>query len=209
MDCSLYNFLFFSPSLLSILDWDPWYEGPSSRCPAVSVRRQHPPSFIFSPCPQACVSKLSQDAASSALCNIEKDWNTLQEENIFNIHLFKNHENLKPIKRRKDQLYINQQLWESNKLHILLLLFNNALMTIMMIVMIMLATAILCSDFHILSKTGNIFLALRKYNESMHMYKRLGATLDTQMKRKDIKPKNLNKTKKKNKKKKHFVQHKM
>ncbi len=99
------------------------------------------------------VSKLSQDAAFSALCNIEKDWNTLQEENIFNIRLLKNHENLKPIKRRKDQLYINQQLWECNKLHILLLLFNNALITIMMIIMIML-TAILCSDFHILSKMG-------------------------------------------------------
>ncbi len=134
------------------------------------------------------VSKLSQDAAFSALCNTEKDWNTLQEENIFNIRLLKNHENLKPIKR-KDQLYINQQLWESNKLHILLLLFNNALITIMMIVMIMLTTAILCSDFHILSKMGNIFLALRKYNESMHMYKRLGATLDMLMKRKNIKPK--------------------
>lgn len=62
-------------------------------------------------------------------------------------------------------------------------------MTIMMIVMIMLATAILCSDFHILSKMGNIFLALRKYMDSMDMYKRLGATLDTQMKRKNIKPK--------------------
>lgn len=39
----------------------------------------------------------------------------------------------------------------------------------------------------------------------MHMYKRLGATLDTQMKRKDIKPKNLNKTTKKRTKKRNIL----
>jgi len=111
---------------------------------------------------------------------------------------------LKPIKRRKDQLYINQQLWESKKLHKLLLLFNNALMTIMMIVMIMLATAILCSDFHILSKMGNIFIALRKYKGINAYVQEFGCYFGHADEKEKHQAKNLNKQKKiKKKNKKH------